>query len=197
MVLQHFVINPYCPKIDYEKLASDLFADQRCLMVLEKKPAWHVHVQGELAEGVNIDAALKELAEKHSKREIDPTCRPVKKRKLEADEIGFQYMAKQDGSEVLYSNGFDDEELTELKRLSDLRRQEVKQSMSHYIEEELSNSSFTSCETMHDAFRLKGLDFYLSEDKLPPPNFQKLVLWAMIKSKHCSGATKVYVSQRI
>lgn len=106
-------------------------------------------------------------------------------------------MCKHDDSQILYQNGFADEELIELKRMSDERREEVKQSMSHYIEEELANSVFTSPENMHAAYRSKGLDFYIMEDKLPPPNFQKLVLWAMIKSKHSSGATKVYVSQRI
>ena len=197
-MLVHFVVNPHCPNIDYEKLATDIFGNQRCLIMLEKKPGWHVHVQGELLDGYDIDSYLTKLAAAHSKRKIDPNCRPVKKRKRPVDEVGYAYLTKHDDSELLYSNGFDDEELIELKRFSDQRREEVKQSMAKHIDEQISSGiHFDSQESLHHAFRSVGLDFYLSEGKLPPPNFQKLVLWSMIRSKHSCGATKDYVATRI
>ena len=183
--------------MDLKKVQMDLFGENRCLFVLEKKPGYHVHVHGEpRADGPEITKYLKDLAQTHSKREIDPKCLPIKRKHEGVDEKGFQYICKFLGTEmdILFNNGFSDEKLAELKKLSDDAREEVKASMAKYIRENYSAAPGIAFSEVHEAYRNHGLQFYVNQAKLPPPNFQKLVLWAIVTdnpSHHVAIAERI------
>lgn len=191
----HFVINPYCPKLHEEipAICKDLYGDGRALAVMEKKPDWHVHVQGDPVLNDNeVTTYLKELATKHSRRAVEPGCRPVKRRKTVADIGGLSYMMKYEDSVVVHSNGFSDDELREYKIESDRVREELKHSMAAYIREHCSPCADPA--HTHALYRRHGLRFYVEQDK-KPVGFQSLVLWAMAGIDCPDHFT--YVSERI
>lgn len=185
----HFVIQPYCPNLDLERTKEDLFGDNQCLFILEKKPAWHVHVHGYPREGCpDITKYLKELAAQHSKRAIDTRCLPIKRKHEGVDEKGFQYVCKFLGTDmdVILNNGFSQEDLEELKKKSDEAREALKVSMSDYIKEHYIPAPGAPFDEVHDAYLSHGLWFYKKEkETLPPPNFKRLVLWALCNHHEC------------
>lgn len=50
---------------------------------------------------------------------------------------------------------------------------------------------------LHKKMMREGLAYYIASEKMPPPNFQKHVLWAMATAPTASEVTLEYVSQRI
>lgn len=114
-MLAHLVVKPYDPSMDYEGICKLLFGENRCLVMMEKKGGDHCHIQGEMLEDYTDEQwrqTIAHLALMHYRRKQDPKSRPVKRRKTEATEEGFQYMAKElPSSVVIYKQGFSDEDL--------------------------------------------------------------------------------------
>jgi len=202
-MLVHFKVET-CSSIDPIKVCTDLFDLNRCLCVLHKgkheNPHWHF--QGE-TERTDVDAYIKTLTENHSKRIAKPTSRPAKRMKTEVTEDGYQYMLKESPPVVVWSSGhFTPEIIAELHEKSQGHVQELKQQMYYYVIEKLANVkedlSVADAKTLHGYWRRIALSYYLDEDKMPPPNFQKLVLWYMAKYYTKKNRTvREYVSSHI
>lgn len=173
----HFVVKPYDPSMNYEHFCTKLFGTNRCLAMLEKKGGDHLHIQGEPAlHEDHVDYVLKEMAAVHYRRKLEPTCRPVKRRRAVADEIGFQYMAKEyDTSIVIYKQRFTDEDLRALHAESEKRREELQSKLGEYLAKEVSLRSDDTPRDLHQRMCIAGLEYYLAEGKMVPPNFKLLI----------------------
>lgn len=173
----HFVVKPYDPSMNYEHFCTKLFGTNRCLAMLEKKGGDHLHIQGEpVLHEDHVDYVLKEMAAVHYRRKLEPTCRPVKRRRAVADEIGFQYMAKElDSSIVIYKQGISDEDLRFLHAESEKRREELQSKLGEYLAKEVSRGSGESPRDLHKRMCSTGLQYYLAEGKMVPPNFKLLI----------------------
>jgi hypothetical protein len=107
---------------DYRALCIDLCGSDllKVLCVAEKLDEnAHVHIQGEseLSENAMKEVRSKWVA-KHWFVKDHPNAHPWKVCHHEIDEKGYQYMSKE-GRPPLYSNGFTEEHLTQLKAQSD------------------------------------------------------------------------------
>jgi len=154
----------------------------------------HVHFQGYTTLGKReYDEMISQLSATHYTKKDHPTGRPVKRAKRTVDETGFQYLSKE-GHAPLYSQGFTEAELAELKAKSDEHCEELKTGFYDYVHKfEYSGSP----EQVFDELRLKGVDYYLESDRRPGPRFQKDCLWAMIKHPNCCDAWKKFAAFRI
>eukprot|EP00960_Hanusia_phi_P064277 765750-Hanusia_phi.AAC.2 len=56
MSLAHLVVKPYDPSMDYQAMCAELFGDNKCLVMLEKKGGDHCHVQGYLQKELSAEA---------------------------------------------------------------------------------------------------------------------------------------------
>ena len=194
----HGVCKPADPTIDIEEVVARIYDPlQKILVVKETKGGLHYHFQGTPREDFKPKEFVKEMNANHPLQAIsDKRIRPWGFRSKEADDDGFQYMLKEDGAEVCYSVHFTDEELDEIREASKAYREELKSRMPAYVAAKLGKRKFDDPVDLHAAYRTHAFEYYLQEDKLPPPNFQKLVLWHMTKHQACS-ATKSYVMERI
>ena len=188
-MLQHLVVNPYDPSLDYVEFAKQAFGGNRALFMLESKQKPHLHIQGELSCTLKYFTMLKEvlLTKKHYKfvaweAETDPkkkkdlACHPCKKRKREADEIGFQYMCKDlDSSMVVFKQGFTDEDLEELHANSNAHREELKGKLGEYIVGEVNRGDGEAPQVLHKRIARAAVKYYLAEDKMQPPNLRALI----------------------
>lgn len=179
----HFVVNPYDPSLKYDEICEALFGDGKCLVMLERKNGGdHAHVQGELKPGANFAEVQRKMIDAHYKTQMAEKSgknapRPVKKRKREADEQGFQYMCKEyDVDRVVYQQGFEDGELYELYKASEEHRDELKGKLGEYIIEAVgSRRSGESVSELHKRCALAAFDYYLDQGKMDPPNIKLLV----------------------
>ncbi|EKX31777.1 hypothetical protein GUITHDRAFT_149083 [Guillardia theta CCMP2712] len=178
-MLAHLIVKPYDPSMDYASVCNDLFGDNKCLVMLEKKGGDHCHIQGELKAPKTEEQwrnYIGDLAMEHYRRKQDPKSRPVKRRKLEADEVGFQYMAKElPTSVVIYKQGFSDEDLQELYEKSNEHRDELQSKPGEYIAEKIGGDteSWTPGE-LHKRVCYYAFQYYLAEGKMRPPNIKIL-----------------------
>lgn len=195
-MLRHFKVC-YDSSLDYQRICEDVFdRELPALAVLEKVHSnAHVHIQGTTTlSDKAFDKALDDWSESHFKRRLKSGARPVKQTRGVVDKIGFQYMCKEASPTVLYKQHITDDEIAEMHHASDEHVVEMKNSLKrklHELDQELSPQA------LHRVYRLEGLAFYAADDKMPPPNFQKLVLWAMYTSPGASPSLKEYVSERI
>jgi len=119
--LEHFKAH-FDQNWDYEKIAKRLFLPEphKCLVMKEHAnlPNTHVHFQGytDIAPG-SFENKRKRLAKHHYSRKTDPKSRPISAVKRTCTTLGFQYMSKE-LKPPLYSHGFTEDELTELKEKS-------------------------------------------------------------------------------
>lgn len=119
--LEHFKVL-YDQTWDYEKIAKRFFLPEpyQCLVMREHAnlPNTHVHFQGytNIAHG-SFQSKLKRLAALHHSRKINPKSRPTSMCTRAPDVKGFQYMSKELKA-PLYSHGFTEDQLAELKDLS-------------------------------------------------------------------------------
>lgn len=197
MPMVHLVVKPYDPSLDYEGFAKQAFGDQPCLFMLEKKGGDHLHIQGMTALSDETFRKLQsnELTLKHYRRRQEPDCHPVKRRRKEADENGFQYMCKElDSSVVVYKQGFTDEQLESLHAASNLHREECKSQLGEYIAGRVNFLRSDPPEVLHQRVCLAAVEYYLAEDKMQPPNLRLLCRHILLK--YCGTAeVKEYVAK--
>lgn len=187
----------YDPALDYPAICHAVYGENKHLCVLEKVDVnAHVHCQGitNLTQR-EYDEKFTDLTANHYLRKQKTNARPVRhERQGKVDETGFQYMCKEDPPKVLSKNGFSDEDIRALHEQSEEHVAELKCGLKRKLHE-LSPES--SPQEMHLQYQEEGLAYYESIDKMPPPNYQKLVLWAMYTSPGASTSVKRYVATRI
>jgi len=184
MSLVHLVVKPYDPSLDYAGFAQKAFGTNRCLFMLEKKGGDHLHIQGETALSPEAFAKLQssELTVLHYRKKQDSTSHPVKKRKREADDVGFQYMCKElDSSVVIFKQGFTDEDLQALHGLSDAAREECKSKLGEYIAGQVTFLRSDPPKELHKRVCRAAVQYYLAEDKMQPPNLKLLCRHVLLK----------------
>lgn len=200
-MLAHLVVKPYDPGMDYATVCQTLFGENRCLVMLEKKGGDHCHIQGELKQEMSEDqwkVYIGNLAAEHYRRKQDPKSRPVKRRKTEADEVGFQYMAKElPTSVVVYKQGFSDEDLQELYQKSNDHREDIQSKPGEFIFERIGPCirGWTPAD-LHDRVVYYACKYYMGEGKMRPPNIKILCEHWMLKYwGDCEGVVE-YISRR-
>lgn len=136
LYLYTFVVKPHDPNLDTSSICKRLFGDSKCLVVLEmktkadkKNPHTHWHGYSSLKEDAFNDLREELITKHHYLRKLEPKCRPCRKKKGEASELGFQYIMKHDTSSVLYSQGLSDADLVELREQSEVHLDKVKHGM--------------------------------------------------------------------
>lgn len=186
-----------CVSVDPKQVATELFGTNKHLVVLHKgkneNPHWHF--QGELAVSEqHYDLVRKQMADKHSKKIAAPKSRPVKAVKGEVTELGYQYMLKESPPVVVTSSGFTQEIIDELHEASVAHVDSLKQNLMTVFQDlefmtmakaRKLNPKVTStevCKCTHNRARKLAAEYYLKEDKIPPPNIQKLILWYLMKT---------------
>lgn len=184
----------------------DLFAGKRYLCVLHvhgksEKPHWHF--QGE-TDHPDIDGYLKKVTENHSKRIANPNCRPHKRSKSDkkpVTEDGYQYMLKESPPQVVCASvDFTPQVCNELHEKSQEHVGELKQQMYYFVLEQFTKYPIPAdmeCKDVHNLWRRYAGRYYRTEDKMPPPNFQKLVLWYMSKHYKEKDIIQDYIYARI
>lgn len=211
--LVHFKIET-CVSIKIPELVDAVFEDRKHLVVLHKgkneNPHWHFQGLTHY-DKKELDACLKVCAEGHSKKLAKPGSRPVKQAHKNIDELGYQYMMKEDPPVVVSSCGFTEEELEDLHDASGEYVEQCKNQLYFYLIEKLefsiidenSISVKLDAKSLHTRARTLSMDFYIDQDKMPPPNFQKLVLWHMVRiaKQKLSGqefaVVQLYVSKHM
>jgi len=133
--MEHFKCT-YDQTWDYSKIAQRFFlSDQPCLVMREHAnlPNTHVHFQGftDIAHG-SFQNKLKRLAAHHHSRKINPKSRPISMATRAPDAKGFQYMSKE-LNPPLYSHGFSEDELLELREKSKGYVKAIKTKLSDFI----------------------------------------------------------------
>lgn len=196
MTLVHLVVQPYDPSLDYVFFATRVFSTNRCLFMLEKKGGDHLHIQGETSLSDKEFAKLQSemLTEVHYRKKMDKKSHPVKKRKREADVLGFQYMCKElDTSVVVFKQGFSDEDLKELHASSDAAREELKSNLGEYVVGSIDTTDEPSPQVLHKRVCRAAVKYYLAEDKMQPPNLRLLCRHILV-SKYQSEDVIDYVA---
>jgi hypothetical protein len=129
--MRHFKMS-YDPKLHDQipEISRQLYGDNKALVVAEKLHVnAHIHFQGytDLTEQ-SFRNKLGVLTKDHYMRRSLPgqPKYPVKCVKREADDMGFQYLCKEDPPNVLYKNHFTDEDIEELHEASDLYTETLK-----------------------------------------------------------------------
>lgn len=186
-MLIHFKVE-VCATIDVEALVDTIFGENKHLVVLHKgkheNPHYHFQGETDLAKQ-DLQKVYQDIAAGHSKKISNPKSRPLKSAKKGIDEKGYQYMMKEGVDSVRHSRGFSDEELEQLAIDSKEYVESLKAGLYEYLQDfEWKPKSKDAREQpgeIHDMLRGKALDYYLEEDKMPPPNFQKLILYYMAK----------------
>jgi len=194
MTLEHIKCN-YDPTWDYPAIARDLFGNNKCLVVAEKLSVnAHVHFQGytDLSER-EFQKAMTTLAATHFERKVKANGRPVKRSRRAVDEIGFQYLCKEDRP-PLYQQGFTEEELEALRHASQAHVEELKNGLGDYLQDQRYPEDPARALTQ---MRLDALKYYDDGGRRPGPRFQKDVLWIMYKHPQSNETWKLFVSERI
>lgn len=199
MTFRHSVIC-YDPSIDWAAVCAALFqAEKPYLCVAEKLDTnGHVHMQGKTKLSQrDFDKLAKDLLKDHYKFK-DPKARPIHHMRRETTEEGYQYMCKENPVQtrnILAKNMFTDAELTELWEKSEFHVKELKEGLRKYLYEKVPMEENPA--ELHAAYRLSGIEYYIEQDKMPPPNFQKHILWAMALADPPCKRRKIYVAERI
>lgn len=190
----------YDPRVNWKEVCAKLFEDRyKYLCVAEKLDVnAHVHLQGFTCMGdKEWDKLCRDLLADHYKLQ-DPKARPIRHSRKEVTDKGFQYMCKEDpfgNKNILARNLFTDGELLELYEKSEEHVKELKEGLRDYLFQKVPLDEDPA--KLHAEYRLAGIDYYLEQDKMPPPNFQKHILWAMAKTDPPCKRRKIYVSERI
>lgn len=187
----------YDPSLDYSTMCHELYGENKHLCVLEKIDInAHCHFQGITNLTVRqYDDKFTELTSTHYLRKQKTNARPVRhERQGKVDETGFQYMCKEDPPKILSKNGFSDEDIQQLHEQSAEHVAELKCGLKRKIHE---LSPGPDPEALHEKCLDTASDYYEDVDKMPPPNLQKLILWAMHTMPGASRAQKRWCIRRI
>lgn len=134
MTIRHFVTG-YDSAINWEQWAVKLYGDGKLIVAAEHlKSNAHVHFHGESPHNEKDWAKVfKSFKDDHPIKRIPGASklRPTKEMKKPADEMGYQYLAKE--KHTLYTQGFTEEELVELRAASDEHVKHLKNGMKDHI----------------------------------------------------------------
>lgn len=204
MTLIHFKCET-CVSIDPKGIAENLFGENQHLVVLHKgkneNPHWHF--QGQLAVSkAEYEKVVKKMADGHSKKIAKPKSRPVKRALGNITDTGYQYMMKEDPPVVVCSRGFTEEELEELHEKSSEHVDELKAELRTVFQDKMDFTYVVPSKELHLQARIHGFDYYADKEKLPPPNFQRLVLFQLYRAALAAeypglARLKKYVAQSI
>lgn len=187
-MLTHFKIET-CSSVNVADICEQLFTD-RYLVVLHKgkheNPHWHF--QGNTNQsGKQIDKCLAGACENHSKYIKNIHARPFKRmQKSKAcpdgpTEKGYQYMLKHGAESAVKALGFETEEIEALVNLSNEHNHKLKFALKEFLLEANERHPYDGTPTeIHLKWRLRAASYYVNNEKMPPPNFQKLVIWIML-----------------
>lgn len=195
----HFTVKPYDPSLDYKRYCQRLYGDNKCLAMLEEKGGHHLHVQGEpVVDTKGWEQIQREMINEHYIKKTHPRKNPVKKRTREADDTGFQYMAKElPTSVVIYKQQFTDEDLQELYEQSNAHREELQSKPGEYIFERIgAESGIVEPSKLHERVCYYALEYYLAEGKMRPPNIKILCEHWLAKYWGDRHDVKLYISKR-
>lgn len=186
--LQHFKM-AYDPALDYLAIGQMLFGQNKCLITAEKLDVnAHVHVQGltDLAE-TYFEKKLTDATKDHYQRRIGAdgkTRRPVKRQRTGTDDIGFQYICKEDPVNVLYKSGFTDEDIKALHDASDAHVAEIKDGLRNHLSSNAVLIALVASDSLYQDIFYEALlatyEYYEKKNTMPPPNMKKLVVWALL-----------------
>lgn len=179
----HFTCKPFDAALDWPQICSHLFGMNKCLVMVERKGGEHGHIQGEeILPQTECDKYIRSLNGLHYLKKLDPNRRPVKRRKLEATEEGFQYMSKElPTSAVVYKQGFTDADLEELYAKSNEYREELQCKLGEYLVSKVVRASGEGARQLHKRLCGAALQYYMDQDKMCPPNIKLLVRHFMLK----------------
>lgn len=167
-----------------EEFCTAFFGTNKCLAMLEDTSTHpHCHVQGELnVTESEAEVLKKEWTQKHYLKKTGKNCHPIKKRKREADDSGFQYMSKDlPNSVVLYKQGLTNEDLNQLYEQSKVYVEEQKSQLGEYLSGRILRESGENPAQLHKRLRVATIEYYMAEDKMCPPNWKNLVLHFLTK----------------
>lgn len=193
-MLIHFVFK-YDHTWDYKDFCKELFGDNKYLCVCEKIDTnAHVHIQGDTDYSPGTIRNIKSVwCKKHfqygHKRDI------FRQSGGTVDEKGFQYVMKEKYPMILAMNGIDEDQLVELQSASEAHVEELKNALKRKIHE--LDYPDKTVEAFHRKCRMTGLNHYKQENKMFPPNFQKLVMWHMTTHPKCDEELENYLCERI
>lgn len=182
--LVHFKVET-CASIDPKGIAEYLFGTQKHLVVLHsgkhENPHWHF--QGYLkVDYKDMQKCLDKMKAGHSKKIAKPGSRPVKQARENVSYRGFQYMMKEESPRVVCCSGFSDEDLLQLHEDSQEHCEKLKGELFHVFTEQLPLDEQLAPKLLHNKARVAGFRHYWANEKLPPPNFQRLVVHHMFKA---------------
>lgn len=195
--------------MNYVKVGKTLFGENKCLIVAEKLDCnAHVHMQGFTSLTDNsLEETITKLSSEHFQvraweaeklrlKEGDKVRgrpRPIKRSRKEVDELGFQYLCKEDHP-PLFMQGFTQDEIMSLRGKSAEHVDKLKNGLKEYLH---AIEYPTTPERALKRMRLDALEYYEKEDKRPRPAFQKDVLWSMWNHPQRNDSWKEFVSERM
>lgn len=166
-----------CVSVDPKGIAEYLFGGNKHLVVLHKgknqNPHWHF--QGELAVTMKqYCAKIASMAKGHSKKIAKPSSRPVKRAMNGVNELGYQYMLKEDPYVVVCSHGFTEAELEELHEKSKEAVDELKSQLL-IVYRQIDFATATQVpKDLHTVARVMGFRHYADRSVLPPPQLPEV-----------------------
>lgn len=145
-----------------------------------KKENPHWHFQGtSLLTDRDISTLFAGIRSQHTKLLSHPKSHPLKRKREDPTEDGFQYMMKEGLKSVVCSRGFSKEDLEALHEASMEHVSALKAELYTFLSEK--RIKFSCASLYHKDCRFTAIQFYDGQDRMPPPNFQKLVLFHMMK----------------
>lgn len=168
----------FCSLLKIEEICKGVYdPHQKCLVVLEKATSNpHLHFQGfSTLDEKTFKNKFSDLTANHYQKRLGDKKRPVRHSNKEVNDLGFQYMCKE--GEVLYRQGFSDEDIEQLREASKNYVDEVKNGLKRKLQE--TDFKYQDAEDLHHQFRRSAMKYYNDQEKMPPPNFQKLLIWHM------------------
>jgi len=202
-MLVHFKIET-CSSVNIPSVCAHVFGDLKHLAVLHtgKNENPHWHCQGETPlDGKELDSYLKDVCTNHSKYIKNPKARPCKRAKKDIDESGYQYIMKEGVDSVVHrSDDFTDDVLLELFEQSNEHVDKLKNQLRDYLieKEQKFPSPEEEAETkVHTRWRIRAAKFYVKNKKMPPPNFQKLLVWIMLNHFKADSEMFEYLSGKL
>lgn len=170
-----------------------------CLHPKSKKgAAAHWHFQGVLRPGFDLPEVIRIEAAAHKARTADPKCRPVKGKKENADEKGFQYMIRYGVDSCKYHQGFTEQELNDLVSASEEYVESLQAEGYVYLKKNMKKAH--DAPQQHKMAKFLIYQMYREGDKMWPPNAPKLVLYWLAKwcqdEAHLSKEMAEYISDK-
>lgn len=197
MPVFHFVVNPHDPNMEWREIIPK-FEATKALVVFETGPKSHTHVQMEapISEKKFDDVRREEITKKHYILRTHPNKRPCKRAKI-CDAKGYQYVVKQEDSEVLHSVGFTSADLDELKQASDDYVEELKHTGEPEVWAALEKHKCGGFELMKTKAFEAYYEFITAQGKAITPQFKWRCLTIMSRWQDATEGFKQCMSAHL